>query len=420
MPLLLAAIADDFTGGLEFTSLMVREGFSARMVTRFADAAAVGDVDVAVFALKSRVAPAREAVSGFARACDLIQELGGAAQIFFKYCATFDSTPRGNIGPCADYLAERYGARFVGFCPSFPDVKRTVYQGHLFYADLLISQSPKRFDPLTPMKNPNLVEVLQAQTQNKVGLIRHDDVIGGPENIRARAAELEADGKRYAICDAVDNHDLKRLAEVCIDWPVMTGGATVAEHYPAIWRDRGRLGARETVLPRVEGPAVILAGSCAEQTRAQLDHFERTHPVLRLDLLNLADDPGRIDDAFLWMSEKLQQGPIAVAVQSSPEAVAAAQKRFGRKGAGKRGEKLLGQIAVELHRSGVRRFVIAGGETSGAVLDALKVKALDTGPYIAGAGAAQAVTVGADPISFHLKSGKLGGIDMFSRVIAGS
>jgi uncharacterized protein YgbK (DUF1537 family) len=417
----LAAIADDFTGGLEFTSLMVREGLSARMVTRFADAAAVGDVDVVVFALKSRVAPVPEAVSGFARAGDLIQELGGASQVFFKYCATFDSTPRGNIGPCADYLAERYGARFVGFCPSFPDVKRTVYQGHLFHADLLISHSPKRFDPLTPMKNPNLVEVLQAQTRHQVGLIRHDDIVGGADQIRSRAAELEGQGKRYAICDGVDNDDLKRLAEVCIDWPVMTGGATVAEHYPALWRARGRVAqrARETVLPRLEGQAVVLAGSCAEQTRAQLDHFERTHPVLRLDLLAIAEDPQRIDDAFIWMREKLQQGPIAVAVQSSPEAVAAAQKRFGRKGAGKRGEKLLGRIAVELHRSGIRRFVVAGGETSGAVLDALKVKALDTGPYIAGAGAAQAVTVGDDPISFHLKSGKLGSIDMFSRVIAG-
>ncbi|WP_119391052.1 3-oxo-tetronate kinase [Taklimakanibacter lacteus] len=419
--MLLAAIADDFTGGLELASLMVREGLSARMVTRHADAAAIGDVDAVVFALKSRVAPASEAVAGFAKACDLIDAKGGARQVFFKYCATFDSTPRGNIGPCADYLAERYGAGFVGFCPAFPDVKRTVYQGHLFYADQLISRSPKRLDPLTPMKNPNLVEVLQAQTRHPVGLIRHEDVIGGADTLRARAAALEAEGKRYAICDAVDNDDLRRLAQVCIDWPVMTGGGTITEHYPALWRARSQLRTRtsETALPRVEGPAVVLAGSCAEQTRAQLDHFEQTHPVLRLDLLDMADNAGAIEKASAWMHEKLRHGPLAVAVQSSPEAVAEAQQRFGRKGAGRRGEKLLGRVAIELHRAGVRRFVVAGGETSGAVLEALKVKALDTGPYIAGAGAAQAVTRGADPVSFHLKSGKLGSVDMFSRVIAG-
>src|SRR5262249_22750888 len=139
LSLVLAAIADDFTGALELASIMVREGLRARMVTRHADVSDIGDVDVVVFALKSRVAPAREAVSAFARSADLIDRLGGARQVFFKYCATFDSTSRGNIGPCADYLADRFGAKFVGFCPAFPDVKRTVYQGHLFYADKLIS-----------------------------------------------------------------------------------------------------------------------------------------------------------------------------------------------------------------------------------------------------------------------------------------
>lgn len=418
--MLLAAIADDFTGALEFTSIMVREGFRARMVTRHADTKDIGDIDVVVFALKSRVAPKAEALKGFARAADLIEQAGGARQVFFKYCATFDSTPEGNIGPCADYLADRFGAGFVGFCPAFPDVKRTVYQGHLFHAEQLISQSPKRFDPLTPMKDHNLVRVLQRQTRHRVGLIRHEDLIGGAQGIRARASALEASGVRYAICDAVDNDDLKRLAEVSIDWPVMTGGATVAEHYPALWRARspGKAQLHAATLPRVDGPVAVLAGSCADQTRDQLDHFERSHPVLRLDLLDVAADPDLIAKGLAWMREKLKDGAIAVAVQSSPEAVAAAQRRFGRKGAGRRGEALLGNIAVELHRAGVRRFVVAGGETSGAVVEALKVKALDTGPYLAGAGAARAVTRGPDPVSFHLKSGKLGSVDMFSRVVA--
>lgn len=416
MGLLLGGISDDFTGGLELASMMVRDGLRARLLTRRATVADLAGLDVAVIALKSRVAPVRQALRDVEQAAALLDSVG-ARQVFFKYCATFDSTPRGNIGPCADLLADRLGVDFTGFCPAFPDVARTVYQGHLFHADRLISESPKRFDPLTPMRDPDLVRVLQRQTTHKVGLIRHDDMIGGPAAVQARVAELRKSGVRYAICDGTSNADLACLAQVCVDWPLMTGGSSVAEHYPALWRARGLAGEPKppVALPSPGGPAVILAGSCAEQTAAQLAHFAARHPVITLDVVAVAADPGRAERALEEARRALRNGPVAIAAAATRAAVEAARRRFGRRGAARRVEALLGDLAARLHGDGIRRFVIAGGETSGAVLEALGVAALDIGPY-QGPGTARAVACGPDPVSFHLKPGKLGAEDMLTRV----
>jgi len=417
-PLLLGGISDDFTGGLELASMMARDGLRTRLLTRLARPSDLENLDVAVIALKSRVATATKAVRDFAKAAEVFTKRG-VRQVFFKYCATFDSTPRGNIGPCADYLADRLGADFTGFCPAFPDVERKVYRGYLFWADQLISESPKRLDPLTPMRDPNLVRVLLAQTRHKVGLIRHEDLQADLPSRQAAVSALKAAGTRYAICDAVSNDDLKRMAEICIDWPLMTGGSSVAEYYPELWRARGLAGAPKAPvdLRPIDGPAVILAGSCAEQTAAQIAHFGRAHPVHALDLLAVAAQPELVGRALDQARRQLAHGSIAVAVSAGSDAVAAAQKRFGRRGAARRAEEILGKVAVDLHRHGVRRFVIAGGETSGAVLEALKVRAMDISPY-RGPGTARAVTCGADPISFHLKPGKLGSIDMLDQAAA--
>ncbi len=417
-PLLLGGVSDDFTGGLELASMMARDGLRTRLLTRLAKPADLRDLDVAVVALKSRVAPAAKAVRDFAKAMEIIASRG-ARQVFFKYCATFDSTPRGNIGPCADYLADRLGADFTGFCPAFPDVERKVYRGHLFWADQLISDSPKRLDPLTPMRDPNLVRVLQAQTRHKVGLIRHEELQGELSARHAAVANLRSAGVRYAICDAISNDDLKRMAELCVDWPLMTGGSSVAEYYPGLWRARGLAGAPKPPvdLRPLAGPAVVLAGSCAEQTAAQIAHFGKSHPVHAIDLPEAVAKPDLIDRALDQARRQLAQGSIAFAVSASPEAVIAAQKRFGRQGAARRAEQILGRLARALHAHGVRRFVIAGGETSGAVLEALEVRAMDISPYL-GPGTARAVTCGADPISFHLKPGKLGSMDMLDQATA--
>lgn len=415
MPLVFGAIADDFTGGLELASVLVRAGIRTRMLTRFARAEDLAGAEAVVVGLKTRVAPKEQAVRAFARAADLLAA-GTPRQLFFKYCATFDSTRHGNIGPCADLLADRLGADFAAFCPAFPEVKRTVFQGHLFAFDQIISESPKRLDPLTPMRDPNLVRVLQQQTSQRVGLIRHEDFKAGSDAVRARIDALKKEGIRYAIADGADEDDLRGLAAASVDWPLMTGGSSVAVYYPDLWRERGLVGGHSSSsLPKVDGPAAVLAGSCAERTAEQLNHFGRARPVLRLDLAAVAGDAATADKAITWAAERIAAGPVAITTAAGPEVVAAIQSSFGRRRVARVAEQLLGRIAVGLRLLGVRRFVIAGGETSGAVVEALRIRALAVGPYEA-PGQSKAVAIQAQPLSFYLKSGKLGPVDMFERV----
>jgi uncharacterized protein YgbK (DUF1537 family) len=417
MPLLFGAIADDFTGGLELASVLVRAGIRTRMLTRFAAAQDLADVEAVVVGLKTRVAPKEQAVRAFARAADLLAA-AEPRQLFFKYCATFDSTRHGNIGPCADLLADRVGVDFTAFCPAFPEVKRTVFQGHLFAFDQIISESPKRLDPLTPMRDPSLVRVLQQQTRHRVGLIRHEDFKDGADAARARIEALRKDGIRYAIADGADEDDLRVLAAVSADWPFMTGGSSVAVYYPDLWRGRGLVGRfSSSPLPNIDGPAAVLAGSCADRTREQLEHFSRSRPVLTLDLAAAGVDQGATDMAIAWAAERIASGPVAITTAARPDAVAAIQSRFGRRRAARMAEQLLGRIAVGLRDLGVRRFVIAGGETSGAVVEALRIQALAVGPYEA-PGQSKAVALVEPALSFYLKSGKLGPVDMFERVLA--
>ncbi len=416
MSLAFGAIADDLTGALELASLMVRAGVRCRVLTGPAPPDAVDGLDSVVFGLKTRVAPPGRAVVQFSAAVDLLQQ-AGARQIFFKYCATFDSTRRGNIGPCADLLMSRTGAAFTAFCPAFPEVHRTVYQGHLFAGDRLISQSAKRFDPLTPMREPDLVKVLQQQTSRRVGLLPHHVLDAG--TAAGHVDSLRAAGIDYAVADAVDENDLKRLAELTVDWPLMTGGSSVAVYYPELWRAQGRIaGAPAAIdLPAPKSAGVVLAGSCAERTFEQLDHFSAGRPVLRLDLAEAADGRDLAAHAIAWAAERLPDGPLAIATSAKPDQVAALQKRLGRRRAAALGESLLGGIAAGLHARGVRRFVVAGGETSGAVLKSLGATVLEVDRFMA-PGLSRAVMPGSDPVSLHLKSGKLGPVDMFSTVLA--
>ncbi len=239
-PLVFGGIADDLTGALELASLIRRGGVRCPVLLRPGRKGALDGLEAVVFGLKTRVIAAKRAVAAFTRALDALEQRG-VRQVFYKYCATFDSTPRGNIGPCADLLAQRRDAGFTLFSPAFPEVNRTVYQGHLFAGDILISDSPKRFDPLTPMREPNLVKVLQQQTVARVGLLPHPILAQGAAAATHHAAKLEAAGIGYAIADALDETDLQVTAEASVDWPLMTGGSSVAVYYPELWRKRGWL-----------------------------------------------------------------------------------------------------------------------------------------------------------------------------------
>jgi len=413
MALLFGALADDLTGGMELAAMLVAHGVRCGFVTRPEALAELGDeLDAVVIARKTRVVPAADAVAAFEAGARALLERG-ARQLFFKYCATFDSTDDGNIGPCADLLRELTGAKLTAFCPSFPEAGRRVFQGHLFADQMLISESPKRFDPLTPMLDPNLVRTLQRQTKTRVGLIPQQVVHAGLEAMRAHVAALEAEGTGFAIADAAEPEDLRALAGLTWDWPLMTGNSSIGAYYPALWREHGWLapGDRAPRLPAVEGPGVVLAGSCADRSIEQLRAFERERPVHWIDVERAIDGADVIGEALDWALAALPQGPVAIATSAHAPVIERVQARIGRHEAAALAEDILGRLAVRLRDAGVKRFVISGGETSGSVLAHLAIDRLQVGPY-AGPGIARAVTLGAAPLALCLKSGKLGPVDM--------
>jgi uncharacterized protein YgbK (DUF1537 family) len=417
MTLLFGALADDLTGGMELAAMLVAQGVRCGFVTDPEAVASLdGDLEAIVIAQKTRVVPAAEAVSAFRRGAQALLARG-ARQLFFKYCATFDSTDDGNIGPCAELLREMTRSRLTAFCPSFPEAGRRVFQGHLFADDMLISESPKRFDPLTPMLDPNLVRTLQRQTPVQVGLIPLQVVRAGPAGLRAHVSALEDAGIGFAIADATEPADLATLAELTWDWPLMTGNSSVGAYYPALWRKNAWLtrDSAASPLPPVTGPGVVLAGSCADRSIAQLRAFERERPVHWIDVERAIGGADVVGEALAWARRYLQghaDGPVAIATSAQADVIKRIQARIGKHAAAAFAEDILGQLAKRLREAGVTRFVVSGGETSGAVLAHLGIDRLQVGPY-AGPGIARAVALdGESALALCLKSGKLGPEDM--------
>lgn len=405
------AIADDLTGGIELAAMLIGQGARCAFVTdlsslRLLEAA---ELDAIVVALKIRIASVDQAVQQADDAAEILRAMG-VRQIFYKYCATFDSTDQGNIGPIADRLAERLQAPEVLFCPAFPDVGVTIYAGHQFRHHTLMSQTAKRFDPVTPMTDPNLCAVLARQSRNAIGLLAQFHILNGAEAVRAEIAAQRDAGHRFIIADTIRNADLRVLAEVAVDAPLLTGNSSVAEYLPALWRDNGWSPAPAPAAPlsAITGPSIVLAGSCAEQTLAQLGAFEAHGPVLRLDPRLPVDQI--VNDARVWV--RTQNGtPCAIATSSDPNAVRAVQDQFGRVEASARVDEVFARLSKDLKAMGVRRFLIAGGETAGTVVKALDLGRLKVAAYT-GPGPGLAVSLDDDPVALCLKSGKLGARDM--------
>jgi 3-dehydrotetronate 4-kinase len=295
---LLGCIADDFTGATDLANTLTRRGMHTVQTIGLprGDAPAA---DAIVVALKSRTIPAADAVAQSIAACRWLKA-NGARQIFFKYCSTFDSTDAGNIGPVADALLDELGAGFTIACPAFPENKRTIYLGHLFVANELLSDSSMRNHPLTPMRDANLVRVLGRQSRRPVGLVRWPEVRAGATVIRTAFARLRAAGIGHAIVDAIDDADLDAIGEACADLPLITAGSGVALGLPANFRRAGLLAtyADAAALPEVTGPAAVLAGSCSEMTRRQVTAFARSHATVALDPLS-ATSPVELAHAAL-------------------------------------------------------------------------------------------------------------------------
>ena len=415
--LVLGVIADDFTGATDVASMLVRAGMRTVQVIGVPDGP-VPAADAVVVALKSRTTPAADAVRESLAALRWLQA-GGARQFYFKYCSTFDSTAQGNIGPVAEALLDALGSDFAIACPAFPENGRTVFRGHLFVGDELLSDSGMRHHPLTPMADANLVRVLQAQSQGKVGLVRYDDVARGETTTRECFARLRAQGVRLAVADAIDNDDLRTLAAACDGLPLITAGSGVALGLPAVYQARGWIqpDAAAADLPSVGGHAAVLSGSCSTATNAQVKHWiDAGRPALQVDALALAEGQPLARRALEWAAPRLADGPVLVYATEQSDRVRAVQSTLGAGRAGQLVEECLAEVARGLVELGVRRMVVAGGETSGAVVQALGAHQLRIGGTIdPGVPWTQ---VEGRPLLLALKSGNFGTVDFFDKALA--
>ena len=418
MTLLLGCIADDFTGATDLANTLTRQGMCTIVLLGVPRAdLCIPEADALVVALKSRSVDPREAVQMSLAALERLKH-AGARQLYFKYCSTFDSTDAGNIGPVADALLEALNEPFAIACPAFPTNKRTVYQGHLFVGSDLLSESGMRDHPVNPMTDSSLVRVLQRQSTGRVGLVPYTTVATGADAIRAACSALEAQGYRYAIVDALADEHLFDIGAACANMKLLTGGSGIALGLPNNFRKAGLLqrGATEA-MPRIPGASVVLAGSCSSATQRQVERMKAASPAFALDPLALAqrDDPAA--EAHAWALRHLGEAPVLVYSTAAPSNIAAVQAALGRERASEIVERTLAELAKRLVASGVRRLVVAGGETSGAVVGALGIEGLRVGAEI-DPGVPWTFSIGDDPIALALKSGNFGADDFFCRAFA--
>jgi len=418
--MLLGAIADDMTGATDLALMLSKSGMTTVQVIGAGSVSAVPpEAEAVVVAMKSRTNPPDEAVAMSLQALAALRDRG-VEQVLFKYCSTFDSTDQGNIGPVADALLDALDAPIAIACPAFPDAARTIFQGHLFVGDRLLSESGMRDHPLTPMTDPDLVRVLGRQSMNSVGLVDLATVRAGADAIRDRLNELTGMGVRLAIVDAVANVDLRAIGEACREAVLITGGSGVAMGLPENFRRTGRISAAGVVVPPdVRGPGAILSGSCSQATNGQVARYRAAgFPAFQLDPVALADGPAHLSGCLDWLAGLDGSAPCLIHATAAPEQVATAQQRLGRNRAGEIVEQAMARLATALVEQAVRRLVVAGGETSGAVVDALGVKALRIGPEIA-PGVPWTETSGdGSRLALALKSGNFGGPDFFTEAFA--
>jgi uncharacterized protein YgbK (DUF1537 family) len=418
--LLLGCIADDLTGATDLANTLVRQGMRTVQLIGVPDAdAPLPDADALVVALKSRTIRAADAVS-MSRAALQRLRAAGARQFFFKYCSTFDSTDEGNIGPVADALLADLGETFTIACPAFPENQRTIYMGHLFVGRVLLSDSSMKDHPLTPMTDANLVRVLSRQSKSKVVLVSYEGVRRGAEEIQdCFQAHRERGTPCIGIVDAVEDRHLHDIGAACADLKLVTGGSGIALGLPENFRRQRLLSAADAAdaLPKIEGREAVIAGSCSAATLLQIEQMKRSRPAFAIDPVALAAGEDVIGRALAWARESVAGRPVLIYASAPPEEVARAQQQLGRERAGALIEHALAEIAAGLVAAGVRRLVVAGGETSGAVVQRLGAKALRIGPQI-DPGVPWTVSLGEPALALALKSGNFGAPDFFAKAFA--
>ncbi len=436
--ILLGCIADDFTGATDLANNLVRAGMRVVQTNGVPTQPLTADVDAVVIALKTRTIAPAEAIAQSLAALNWLKQ-AGSQQIYFKYCSTFDSwygaddginidKKRGNIGPVTEALMDAMGVDFTIATPAFPDNGRTVFKGHLFVGDVLLSESSMKTHPLTPMRDANLVKVMQAQCQRKVGLIDYRTVAAGADVIQARITALRALGVGIAIVDAISNEDLMRLGPALAKLPLVTAGSGVAIGLPQNFgiQATGTSAAQAATLPSAKGWQAIVSGSCSQATNAQVAAWQaggRPHRALNLAAVlgSDAQSQAEVQSVLSWAQPLLAQGPVLVYSTADAESVKTTQTVLGSDATGARVEQALSAIAKGLVKLGVQQLVVAGGETSGACVLALGVEQMQIGPQIDpgvpwcyGLSSKVGEAAGVN-IHITLKSGNFGGSDFFTK-----
>ncbi|MCZ8042465.1 MAG: four-carbon acid sugar kinase family protein [Beijerinckiaceae bacterium] len=418
--MLLGVIADDMTGATDVALMLNRSGMrTVQTIGVPRPGQALPEADAVVVALKSRTNPVAEAVADSLAACEALLA-AGARQILFKYCSTFDSTAQGNIGPVADALAQRLGAGLAIVCPAFPANGRSIYQGYLFVGAVQLHESSMKDHPLTPMRDSSLIRLMGAQTAGAVGLVDYATVLAGAGAVKARFAALADQGVRYVVTDALTNADLMVLGEAVADHKLLTGGSGIAMGLPQNFRRAGLLPEREIAasLAAPKGRAGIISGSCSTATRGQIRRaIEAGYPALKVDpmaLVSGTQDASKLAD---WALAQAADTPFLLYSSDDPAEVAAIQKKLGRERAGETVEHAFAQTAALLAEGGVSRLLVAGGETSGAVVQGLGIGLLEIGPEIDPGVPWTRVAQGRDMV-IALKSGNFGAPDFFLKAWA--
>ncbi len=423
MTLALGAVADDYTGASDLANTLAKTGLrTVQSIGAPADNLPLPEVDAVVVSLKIRSAPAAEAVRRAAAAERWLRGRG-ARHVMYKICSTFDSTDKGNIGPVLDALkGDRLDAAVV-VTPAFPETARTVYQGNLFVGPLPLNESPLKDHPLNPMRDANLVRVLQRQSWTKIGLVDLATVAKGSDTIRAQLTRLAREGTGAAIADAVFETDLEAVGAAALDQAFSIGASGLGLGLARGLIKSGRVArsdAAAAATVALGGPAACLAGSCSQATLEQVARAERAMPVLTLDGAKLVDNgAAEVAAALRWAASRLDKGPLLIASSAPPQAVATLQARYGGDRAGHAIEQAFAEIAAALVAQGVRRLVVAGGETSGAVVDRLAIPAFELGPEIAaGVPVLNAIGGRYGAMRLALKSGNFGRPDFFTDALA--
>lgn len=413
--MLFGCIADDFTGASDLANTLAKGGMTTVQFAGVPQSTDPPACEAGVVALKTRSIAAGDAVRQSLAALDWLRDQG-CRQFMFKYCSTFDSTPEGNIGPVAEALANALDAPAAVVCPVFPATGRTLFMGHLFVQDRLLSESGMKHHPLNPMTDPNLRRWLRRQTQCDVGLVPYPVVREGAEAISAAIEAETKTSRTFVIVDAVADEDLLAIGQAIVGHKLVTGGSGIALGLPDNFRRAGLLADVGSGFEAIIGPGAILSGSCSAASNAQVAEHLQTHPGLAVAVSELMDGLLTVDAALDFARAHAGQDPIVYSTAES-STMQAMQARYGREAVAGRIEQFFADLSVELVADGVTRLVVGGGETSGAVVTALGLEHMQVGPEI-DPGVPALATDHPRPLRLALKSGNFGATDFYHKALA--